>query len=43
MIAVLAFKPVAFIVAAIAAIALLIIIIIDAHRDKKNRHRGRWK
>ena len=43
MIVAMAFKPVAFIVAIIAAIILFVFIIIDAHKNKKCHHRGRWK
>ncbi len=43
MIVALSFRPIAFVAAAIVAIALLIFLIIDAHKNKAKRHRGRWK
>jgi hypothetical protein len=39
----LSFQPVAFAAAVLAAVAILIFLIVDAHKNKKNRHRGRWK
>jgi hypothetical protein len=36
-------EPAILITAICAAIALVIFIAIDAHRNKKKRHKGRWK
>jgi len=43
MIVAMLFSPVAFIIAALAAIGLVIFIVIDARRHKKGRPRDRRK
>jgi len=43
MIASLIANPVVYIIGATVAVVLLAVIILDAHKRKKERHRGRWK
>jgi hypothetical protein len=39
----LSIQPAVLIIALCVAAVLLVFLIIDAHRHKKKRHKGRWK